>query len=167
MVMLTRNPKGPQDLGKTWLDCFLSTSYSFFFFFHFLVCIPLFLCINMQLSMCYCSINNPTTHPRFLTSVSPHYMASVFCGPLQTHFTLSPLNISGAIHAAVSFSDVTGCYSATGPVWHQSCPDSLSLSHCLAQGIDCLLQHTLLVFYISLMHIHIQTIRLHCKEIWV
>lgn len=67
MVMLTRNPKGPQDLGKNWLDCFLSTSYSFFF--HFLVCIPLFLCINMQLSMCYCSINNPTettTHQWFL-----------------------------------------------------------------------------------------------------
>lgn len=54
--------------------------------------------------------------------------------------TPSPLNISEATSVALSLSDVTGCYSATGPIWHQSC---CSPPH---TGIDCLFQ--LALFYI-------------------
>ena len=40
MVMLTRNPAGPQDLGKTRLGCFLSTSF----------CLRLF-CISVHVNL--------------------------------------------------------------------------------------------------------------------
>lgn len=94
-------------------------------------------------------------------TVPNHYTASTFRGPSQTRSTPSPLNISEATSVALSLSDVTGCYSATGPIWHQRCcPPPCRLTQGLIASCSSR------SFISLMMHISIQPWQ-RCREIWV
>lgn len=153
MVMLTRTPKERQDLGKTWRDCFLSTSPSYVLAFTSfalsymsILCWYISVCIVHATYYSILQICSNFYHESFQNIYLTYFVHWLYgvCLPwsLSVSLHIATLNIPRTICIAASLSDMTGCCSA---VWYQSCPPPPSLPH---RGIDSLFQLPASVLYI-------------------